>query len=99
MVSLWLEAVLVGNVVEGDDLAIRCSPCDRSLDGDFFGIRSQVVDNGGFLAGDAVAGLVTTKKIFLLTNCFENSNIFANINASFIIISKFAIKLFFLVLN
>lgn len=61
MIALRLEAVLVGDVVESDDLAIRCSPCDRSLDGDFFGIRSQVVDNCGFLAGDTITGLVTEK--------------------------------------
>jgi hypothetical protein len=50
VVTLGLEAVLVGDVVQRDHLTVRCCPGDRSLDGEFFVLRAQVVHNSGFLA-------------------------------------------------
>jgi hypothetical protein len=43
VVALRLEAILVGDVVQRDDLTVGSGPADRSLDGELLVFGSQVV--------------------------------------------------------
>lgn len=62
MVTDWLESILIGDVFQCDDLAIRSGPCDFSSNCQFFVFWSQVVNNSRFFTGNAIRCLVAVKK-------------------------------------
>lgn len=59
MVSLGLEAVLIGNVVQGIGLTIGSHPADRAADAKGLLIGASVLELSLLLAGDAITGFVT----------------------------------------
>lgn len=62
MVSLWLEAVLIGQVVQRVGLAIIGHPRDGSSDGQSFGLSTDVLELGLLAARGAIAGLITARR-------------------------------------
>lgn len=59
MNALWLESVLVGYIIDGVLLSIRSHPLNRSVHSKRSMIGADVLQFGGLLTLNAVAGLVT----------------------------------------
>lgn len=62
MDALRLEAVLVGHIVDGVLLAVGRHPLDGAVHGERRMIGARVLQLGGLLAGNAVAGLVAEQR-------------------------------------
>lgn len=62
MIALRLEAILVGDVVERDHLAVGSCPCDGSLDGELLVLRAEIVHDGRLRARNSIAGLIAAQK-------------------------------------
>lgn len=58
MGGLRLVSVLVGNVAQGELLAVGRGPLDRSAHGQGLLLGADVLQLGGLLTGNAIAGLV-----------------------------------------
>lgn len=61
MVALGLEAVLVGDVVEGVGLSVGRHPADGSADAERLLVGAGVLKLGLLLAGDSIARLIAVK--------------------------------------
>lgn len=61
MVTLRLEAVLVGDVVEGVGLPVGSHPADGSADAKRLLVGAGVLKLGLLLAGDSIARLIAIK--------------------------------------
>jgi len=62
MVTLGLETVLIGNIVQGVGLAIGSHPADGSTDAEGFLVGAGVLQLSLLLAGDSITGFVTGRE-------------------------------------
>lgn len=62
MITLWLETILIGNVVQCVGLSIGCHPADGATHTECLLLSAGVLQLRLFLACNAIAGLVTKEQ-------------------------------------
>lgn len=62
MIALWLETILIGNVVQCVGLSIGCHPADGATHTECLLLGAGILQFRLFLACNAIAGLVTKEQ-------------------------------------
>lgn len=62
MITLWLETILIGNVVQCVGLSIGCHPADRAAHTECLLLSAGILQLRLFLACNAITGLVTKEQ-------------------------------------